>query len=288
MPVRLLLGSGLLLVGGGLLAMTAVDAELAAGPTLIPGFVLAGAGVGLVNPPLASTAIGVVHYSRSGMASGINNTFRQVGIATGIAGLGAVFQHERHQQHHRGAAPPAARRARCSAPPTASSATRSCPAKSRSSPTPSRRPRAPRSTTPTASASPKRSRRSLMIAAAIALVGAVLAFVLVRSRDFVTSGAEAPKAPLRAACPPAAAAVCSSAQALSDVRAGARSPGRRAPAAADSADRPDRCASAGTARRSSHACCAPAAGARTCRTARPAAPRAPDAVGSAARTSSAA
>jgi hypothetical protein len=28
------------------------------------------------------------------MASGINNTFRQVGIATGIAGLGAIFQHE--------------------------------------------------------------------------------------------------------------------------------------------------------------------------------------------------
>jgi hypothetical protein len=28
------------------------------------------------------------------MASGINNTFRQVGIATGIAGLGAIFQHD--------------------------------------------------------------------------------------------------------------------------------------------------------------------------------------------------
>ncbi|HYB24409.1 MAG TPA: hypothetical protein VED41_11470, partial [Solirubrobacteraceae bacterium] len=48
----------------------------------------------LINPPLASTAIGVVHHSRSGMASGINNTFRQVGVATGIAGLGAVFQHD--------------------------------------------------------------------------------------------------------------------------------------------------------------------------------------------------
>jgi hypothetical protein len=28
----------------------------------------------------------------SGMASGISNTFRQVGVATGIAGLGAIFQ----------------------------------------------------------------------------------------------------------------------------------------------------------------------------------------------------
>ncbi len=92
-PIRLLLGIGLLLVSAGLLTMSAVDA--ASGWTvLIPGFLLAGAGIGLINPPLASTAVGVVHHSRSGMASGINNTFRQVGIATGVAGLGAVFQHQ--------------------------------------------------------------------------------------------------------------------------------------------------------------------------------------------------
>jgi len=85
-PVRLLLGAGLALVSAGLLTMTAVDAS-SGWTTLIPGFLLAGAGVGLINPPLASTAVGVVHHSRSGMASGINSTFRQVGIATGIAGL---------------------------------------------------------------------------------------------------------------------------------------------------------------------------------------------------------
>jgi EmrB/QacA subfamily drug resistance transporter len=93
MPVRYLLGGGLLLVSAGLLGMTAVDST-SGWTTLIPGFALAGAGVGMINPPLASTAIGVVHHSRSGMASGINSTFRQVGIATGIAGLGAVFQHD--------------------------------------------------------------------------------------------------------------------------------------------------------------------------------------------------
>ena len=72
--------------------MTAIDAH-SGWTTLIPGFLLAGVGVGMINPPLASTAVGVVPVERSGMASGINNTFRQVGIATGIAGLGAVFQH---------------------------------------------------------------------------------------------------------------------------------------------------------------------------------------------------
>jgi EmrB/QacA subfamily drug resistance transporter len=102
-PVRLLLGTGLLLVCGGLLAMTAIDAS-SGWTVLIPGFVLAGIGIGMINPPLASTAIGVVHHSRSGMASGINNTFRQVGIATGIAGLGAVFQHDVAGRYARGTA----------------------------------------------------------------------------------------------------------------------------------------------------------------------------------------
>src|SRR5262249_56318419 len=56
------------------------------------GFGVAGEGKGLFNPPLASTAVGVVEPRMSGMAAGINNTFRQVGIATGIAALGAILQ----------------------------------------------------------------------------------------------------------------------------------------------------------------------------------------------------
>ncbi len=90
-PVRLLLGFGLALVGVGLLLMRGLTAS-SDWTALLAGFIVSGAGVGLVNPPLASTAIGVVPPQRSGMASGINSTFRQVGIATGIAALGAVFQ----------------------------------------------------------------------------------------------------------------------------------------------------------------------------------------------------
>ena len=59
---------------------------------LLPGFIVGGIGIGVVNAPLASTAVSVVEPRRAGMASGINNTFRQVGIATGVAGLGAIFQ----------------------------------------------------------------------------------------------------------------------------------------------------------------------------------------------------
>ena len=61
---------------------------------LIPGLLVSGVGVGMINTPLASTAVGVVTVDRSGMASGINSTFRQVGIATGIAVLGTIFAHQ--------------------------------------------------------------------------------------------------------------------------------------------------------------------------------------------------
>jgi EmrB/QacA subfamily drug resistance transporter len=89
-PVRLLIGPGLLLVGVGLLLMRGLDAG-SSWTHLIPGLIVAGLGVGMVNPPLASTAVGVVPPERAGMASGINSTFRQVGIATGIALLGTLF-----------------------------------------------------------------------------------------------------------------------------------------------------------------------------------------------------
>ncbi len=89
-PVRLLIGPGLILIGVGLLLMRGLNAG--SGWThLIPGMIVGGLGVGLVNPPLASTAVGVVAPQRAGMASGINSTFRQVGIATGIALLGTLF-----------------------------------------------------------------------------------------------------------------------------------------------------------------------------------------------------
>jgi hypothetical protein len=58
---------------------------------LLPGMIVAGIGAGLVNPPLAATAVGIVEPARAGMASGINTTFRQVGTATGVAVLGAIF-----------------------------------------------------------------------------------------------------------------------------------------------------------------------------------------------------
>jgi EmrB/QacA subfamily drug resistance transporter len=106
-PVRFLIGPGLIIVGAALLLMRGLTAS--SGWThLIPGMIVGGIGVGLVNPPLASTAVGVVPPERAGMASGINSTFRQVGIATGIALLGTLFSnYVRDQVAGRVAAMPA-------------------------------------------------------------------------------------------------------------------------------------------------------------------------------------
>jgi EmrB/QacA subfamily drug resistance transporter len=89
-PVRWLIGPGLLLVGVGLLLMSGITGTSSWGH-LVPGFIVAGIGSGMVNPPLASTAIGVVRPERAGMASGVNATLRQVGIAVSIAALGSIF-----------------------------------------------------------------------------------------------------------------------------------------------------------------------------------------------------
>jgi EmrB/QacA subfamily drug resistance transporter len=91
-PTRLLIGPGFVLIAIGLLLMHGLT-PASDWTALLPGMIVAGVGAGLVNVPLASTAVAVVEHERAGMASGVNATFRQVGIATGIAALGAIFSH---------------------------------------------------------------------------------------------------------------------------------------------------------------------------------------------------
>ena len=87
---RFLIGGGLLLAGSGLILMSGVE-EGDTWTTLLPGFILGGVGIGMLNPPTAAVSVSVVPRAQSGMAAGINNTFRQVGIAVGIAAYGAIF-----------------------------------------------------------------------------------------------------------------------------------------------------------------------------------------------------
>jgi EmrB/QacA subfamily drug resistance transporter len=89
-PVRLMISGGFVLIGGGVLLMYGLTSS-SSWTHLLPGMIVSGAGAGLVTVPLASTAVGVVDISRAGMASGVNATARQVGLATGIAALGSIF-----------------------------------------------------------------------------------------------------------------------------------------------------------------------------------------------------
>jgi len=90
LPVRAGMSAGMLLSAVGLLAMRGIGVSTP-WTQLLPGLLLVGAGLGLSNPAVTYAALGVVPTTRSGMASGVNNTFRQLGLAIGIAALGVLL-----------------------------------------------------------------------------------------------------------------------------------------------------------------------------------------------------
>jgi hypothetical protein len=176
-PTRWLIGPGLLLVGVGLLVMTGLSGT-SNWTHLIPGFIVGGLGAGLVNPPLASTAIGVVPPAKAGMASGVNSTFRQIGIAAGIAALGSIFVSS--IQSHLTSALPASLAGSAGSLVNAvrqgsvSGAIGSLPAGSRAAAGLALR-----------SSFASALNELLFVTAGVALVGAVFATVLIRRKDFV-------------------------------------------------------------------------------------------------------
>jgi EmrB/QacA subfamily drug resistance transporter len=186
-PIRLLLGLGLTMVGAGLFLMRGLT-PTSHWTALLPGFIVAGFGVGVVNPALASTAVGVVPPERSGMASGINNTFRQVGTATGIAALGALFESTiRHKLAPMLAGTPVSGKAAEIAHAVAGGGTQTVLAS------------VPKSLHARADAGihlafADAMNSLLFVGGIVAFAGAVLALVLVRSRDFATYGAPEPAA----------------------------------------------------------------------------------------------
>ena len=90
--LRFLLALGLSLIGVGLLLMRQIETA-SSWTALLPGFLVGGAGIGVISPALAAAMVGVLSDDETGLASGVNNTFRQLGIAVGIAALGAIFEH---------------------------------------------------------------------------------------------------------------------------------------------------------------------------------------------------
>jgi EmrB/QacA subfamily drug resistance transporter len=84
-----LIGAGLMLVAAGLGLMTLADVN-STWLALLPGLLVVCVGTGLVNPALAAVALGSVDGAQSGLAAGVNDAFRQGGIAVGVAAFGAL------------------------------------------------------------------------------------------------------------------------------------------------------------------------------------------------------
>jgi EmrB/QacA subfamily drug resistance transporter len=90
-PLRITIAVGLALVAGGLALMYGLSAS-SHWTALLAGLMVGGVGIGIANPALAAGALRTVDPARTGMASGINNTFRLGGVAMGVAALGAVLE----------------------------------------------------------------------------------------------------------------------------------------------------------------------------------------------------
>jgi MFS family permease len=157
-PLRALIGGGLALAGAGLLVAGGLDVD-SEWTALLAGLFLIGAGVGVVNPSVAEAAISVVPPARAATGAAINNTFRQVGIATGIAGLGALFQDKIRSELHGSSAAKA----------VASGVVQQGGHAARA-------------------AFISGLNEILLVGAIVAFAGAVLGFALVRRTDFVASG----------------------------------------------------------------------------------------------------
>ena len=80
---------GLVLVAAGLALMlfAQVDSSWIA---IVPGLLVTSVGTGLFNPTGSALALQALPDEQSGLAAGANDTFRQTGVAVGIAALGTL------------------------------------------------------------------------------------------------------------------------------------------------------------------------------------------------------
>ena len=80
---------GLLLVAAGQAAMLVIGVD-SSWTAILPGLLLASLGTGLFNPTASALALNALPAAQSGLAAGANDTFRQTGVAVGIAALGTL------------------------------------------------------------------------------------------------------------------------------------------------------------------------------------------------------
>ena len=80
---------GLALVAAGLAGMLIIGVD-SSWTALLPGLLVTSLGTGLFNPTGSALALNALSDEQSGLAAGANDTFRQAGVAVGIAALGTL------------------------------------------------------------------------------------------------------------------------------------------------------------------------------------------------------
>ena len=81
------IGLALVAVGLALMLFAGVGSSWT---VLLPGLLVTSAGTGLFNPTGSALALNALPAEQSGLAAGANDTFRQTGVAVGIAALGTL------------------------------------------------------------------------------------------------------------------------------------------------------------------------------------------------------
>jgi EmrB/QacA subfamily drug resistance transporter len=99
----LMVSAGLMLTAAGMALMLLAGAD-SSWTVLLPGLLLAGVGCGIFNPAVSALALSSAPPQQSGLAAGVNDTARQVGIALGVAAFGVIVPAAAALGHGAGAA----------------------------------------------------------------------------------------------------------------------------------------------------------------------------------------
>src|SRR3954468_6396372 len=85
-----MIAGGLTLVAIGLAMFLNVSVD-SSWTSLLPGLLVASIGTGIFNPAVSQVALGSAPRHMSGLSPGVNDTFRQAGIAVGVAAFRAMI-----------------------------------------------------------------------------------------------------------------------------------------------------------------------------------------------------
>jgi EmrB/QacA subfamily drug resistance transporter len=102
---RWLMAAGMATVGLCCLELSTVSVDSGFW-RMLPGFILGGLGMAFVMTPMSAAVMGSAPVDKAGVASGVLNTFRQVGVALGIAITGAIITNREAAALRGGADPP--------------------------------------------------------------------------------------------------------------------------------------------------------------------------------------